>query len=226
MNANSPRGDSLPCFSPNVAGTASMLWLPVAPACNMRCIVCSQRPDRAADSLAVGTALPPDDAVARAVRAVERGEAGAGVLLWGPGEPLVNASTYVVLRRLQWLYPDLPLTVCTNGILLPDRLEELVRSGVRRLVISINAVTASVAESIYESVTYRTRRYGGAAAAALALQQQWNGLENAVDAGLSVTVYTALLQGINDQEQDEIARRAQRIGAERIVTAELDFGAG
>jgi nitrogen fixation protein NifB len=191
----------------------------------MRCIVCSRRPDRAADSFAQGTSLPPDDAVARTVNAVERREGVTGVMLWGPGEPLVNASTYVVLRRLQWLYPDLPVTVCTNGILLPDRLEELVRSGVKRLVVSINAVAASTAECIYESVNYRTRQYTGTAGAELVLQQQWNGLENAVEAGLSVSVYTAVMDGINEQEVSEIARRAKEIGAEMTVTAELDVQA-
>jgi nitrogen fixation protein NifB len=156
---------------------------------------------------------------------VEHGDDPAGALIWGPGEPLVNASTYVVLRKLQWLYPDLPVTVCTNGILLPDRLEELVRSGVSRLVLSINAVTPETAERIYESVNYRTRQYTGRATAELVLQQQWNGLENAVEAGLSVTVYTAVMNGINEQEVGEISSRAKEIGAERIVKAELDVSA-
>jgi len=187
----------------------------------MRCFTCTRRADRAADSFGQGTSLPPDDAVARATAAVERGDDVSGVLLWGPGEPLVNASTYVVLRKLQWFYADLPVTVCTNGILLPDRLEELVRAGVSRLVLSINAVTPEAAERIYESVNYRARQYSGKAAADLVLQQQWNGLENAVEAGLSVTVYTAVMDGINAQEVNDISTRAKKIGAERVVTAAL-----
>ena len=212
---------SLPCFSPEIAGVRTLLWLPVAPACNMRCVSCARRSGRPAESVSQGASLSPEDAIERVSARMERGEVFAGVVLWGPGEPLVNAATYTVLRSLHWLYPDLPVTVCTNGILLPERLEELVRTGVSRLVLSINAVTPEAAERIYESVNYRARQYSGKAAADLVLQQQWNGLENAVEAGLSVTVYTAVMDGINAQEVNDISTRAKKIGAERVVTAAL-----
>jgi len=221
MSEPSPHGVSLPCFSPEVARDRSVLRLPVAPVCNMRCILCSQRADRMADSFAQGTWLPPDDAVAKVGAIVDGGGGISGVMLWGPGEPLVNASTYVVLRKLQWLYPDLPVTVCTNGILLPERLEELVRSGVERLVLSINAVTWEAAERIYESVNYRARQYSRRAAAELVLQQQWNGLENAVEAGLGVTVYAAAIAGVNDREIVQIEQRAVAVGAERVAVVNL-----
>ena len=212
-----PRGVSLPCFSTEIAGLSSLVLLPVAPACNMRCVSCVDRTGRAADSVSPGLSLSPDHAVARVSARMERGDAPAGAVLWGPGEPLVNAATYTVLGELHWLYPDLPVTVCTNGILLPERLEELVRSGVKSIIVSANAVTVETAERIYESVNYRARRYEGRAAAELALQQQWNGLENAVDAGLAVTAYAANIAGVNDHEIPEIERRAKAVGAESVA---------
>ena len=219
MRMQMTEGVSLPCFSSEAVDARSLLWLPVAPACNMQCIVCARQTGRAADPLAPGGVLPPEDAVAHAASRIEQGEEPSGALLWGPGEPLANASTYVVLRKLQWSFPDLPVTVGTNGILLPERLEELVRAGVRHIVVSINAVKAATAALIYGSVNFRARRYTGMAAAELALQQQWNGLENAVEAGVSVTVYTAVMDGINTQEVGDISERAREIGAERTVTA-------
>jgi len=216
-----PRGVSLPCFSQQIAGLTSLLWLPVAPACNMRCAFCADRTGRAADAVSQGISLSPDDAVERVNAGVERGDALAGVVLWGPGEPLVNAATYTVLQKLHWLYPDLPVTVCTNGILLPERLGELVRAGVKRIVVSANAVSIATAERIYECVNYRARRYEGTAAAELALQQQWNGLENAVDAGFAVTAYAANIAGVNDHEIPEIEQRAKAVGAEHVAVVDL-----
>jgi nitrogen fixation protein NifB len=169
-----------------------------------------------------GVSLAPDDAVQRVTGEVERGNGKRSAVIWGPGEPLLAASTYVVLRRLSWLYPDLDLTVCTNGLLLPERLEELVRSGAKRLVVSVNALTQETAAQIYRSASYRARTYEGPAAGELVLQQQWNGLSNAVEAGLAVTAYAAVIPGVNDHEIDAIRTKADAVGAERVVTVMLE----
>jgi nitrogen fixation protein NifB len=122
-----------------------------------------------------------------------------------------------VLKKLSWLYPDLAVTVGTNGLLLPDRIEELVRSGVRNIALSVNAASVVTAERLYEWALYRGRKYTGEDAARLVLQQQWNGLENAVEAGVSVTVHTAGISGVNDHETAEIKRRAEDVGAAGVV---------
>ncbi len=217
MNDHERKGMEVPCFNPLAAGGPSMLRLSVAPACNMQCMHCSRRSDSLSDLEAPGISLPPDEAVEQVSVAVARGAASSGVVVWGPGEPLVNAPTFVVLKKLSWLYPKLAITVGTNGLLLPDRMEELVRSGVRNIVLSVNAVSLGTAGRLYDWAIYRGRRYTGEDAARLVLQQQWNGLENAIEAGLSVTVYTADIAGVNDHEVTEIKRRAEDIGAAGAV---------
>lgn len=217
MNDPERKGTGVPCFNPQAAVGPSMLRLSVAPACNMQCMHCSRRSDSLSDLEAPGISLPPDEAVEQVSVAVARGAASSGVVVWGPGEPLVNAPTFVVLKKLSWLYPKLAITVGTNGLLLPDRMEELVRSGVRNIVLSVNAVSLGTAGRLYDWAIYRGRRYTGEDAARLVLQQQWNGLENAIEAGLSVTVYTADIAGVNDHEVTEIKRRAEDIGAAGTV---------
>ena len=217
MNDHTQEGAAYPCFSRQAAGGPSMLWLPVAPACNMQCTHCSRRSDSLSDLAVPGVSLFPDEAVEKVAAAVLRGAPPSGVVVWGPGEPLVNAPTFVVLKKLAWLYPDLAITVGTNGLLLPDRLDELVRSGVRNIVLSVNAASAGTAGRLYEWAIYRGKKYTGEDAARLVLQQQWNGLENAVEAGLSVTVYTADIAGVNDHEVAEIKRRAEAVGAAGVV---------
>jgi nitrogen fixation protein NifB len=81
---------------------------------------------------------------------------------------------------------------------------------------------AETAGKIYEWVIYRGRKYTGGEAANLILQQQWNGLENAVEAGVAVTVYIADITDVNRQEIDLISDRARKIGAERISVVTLN----
>ena len=221
MNDHTRMGAALPCFSLQAAGGPSTLWLPVAPACNMQCIGCARRSDTLSDLTGHGASLPPDEAIEKVADAVRRGAQPSGVVIWGPGEPLVNAPTFVVLKKLAWLYPDLEVTVGTNGLLLPDRLEELVRTGVRNIVLSVNAASLGTAGRLYDWAIYHGRKYTGEDAARLVLQQQWNGLENAVEAGLSVTVYTADIAGVNDHEAPEIKRRAEDVGAAGVVSSRV-----
>ena len=81
------------------------------------------------------------------------------------------------MRKINWEYPDLTLCVSTNGLLLPERLEQLIASGVRSLTVTINAVTPETAEKVYQWVIYQGRRYEGREAAELLLGNQWQGLE-------------------------------------------------
>ena len=165
--------------------------------------------------------LTAEAAVGMVDSRIENGVPPSIIEIGGPGETLLLADTYTTLRQLHTSYPDLPLSLWTNGVLLPDRLGDLVRSGVSRLTVSIPAATISPAENIYDWIAYRGRKYIAREAAELVLQQQWNGLVNAVEAGLVVTVYVASIQGVNEREVPLIRMRAEEIGAERVVIVPL-----
>ncbi|MEK6743817.1 MAG: radical SAM protein [Nitrospirota bacterium] len=225
MDDHSRKGAELPCFSLQAAGGPSILWLPVAPACNMRCAGCPRRSDSVSDQAVKGVSLTPDDAVGKVAAAVVGGATPAGVVVWGPGEALANAPTFVVLKKLSWLYPDVSVTVATNGLLLSDRLEELVRSGAGNIVLSVNAASVGTAERLHQWAIYRGRKYTGEDAARLVLRQQWNGLENAVEAGLPVTVAVAEIAGVNEHEVAEIKQRAEDVGAARVVVHPFPYEA-
>ena len=158
--------------------------------------------------------MTPDEAVDRTRALVERSERLSVVGIAGPGDPLVNAPTYVTMRKIHWEYPDLTLCVSTNGLLLPDRLAQLVAAGVRSLTVTINAVTPETAEEIYAWVIYHGRRYEGREAVELLLENQWRGLVSAIEAGLIVKVNTVYIPGVNDAELPLIAERAGALGAD------------
>jgi nitrogen fixation protein NifB len=205
-----------PCFSEEAHERFGRVHLPIAPACNIQCRYCIRKFDCANESRPGITSrvLTPDEAVDRTRALIERSERLSVVGIAGPGDPLVNAATYVTLRHIHWEYPDLTLCVSTNGLLLTDRLEQLMASGVRSLTVTINAVSPETAEKIYSWITYKGRRYEGKEAAKLLLANQWSGLENAIDAGLIVKVNTVFIPGVNDHEIPLIAERAGKLGAD------------
>jgi nitrogen fixation protein NifB len=205
-----------PCFSEEAHRRFGRAHLPVAPACNIQCRYCVRKFDCANESRPGITSrvLTPDEAIDRTRALIERSDRLSVVGIAGPGDPLVNAPTYVVLRHINWEYPDLTLCVSTNGLLLPDRLEQLIASGVRSLTVTINAVSPETAEKIYSWVIYKGRRYEGREAAELLLANQWRGLNNAIDAGLIIKVNSVFIPGVNDHEIPLIAERAGKLGAD------------
>jgi nitrogen fixation protein NifB len=204
-----------PCFTEEAHTKFSRVHLSVAPACNIQCRYCIRKFDCANESRPGITSkvLTPVEAVERTRVLVERSESLSVVGIAGPGDPLANAATFETMRNIHQEFPDLTLCVSTNGLLLPERLEQLIASGVRSLTVTINAVTPETAEKVYQWVYYQGRRYKGREAAELLLANQWRGLEKAVSAGLVVKVNTVFIPGVNEAEIPMVAEQAGRLGA-------------
>lgn len=186
-----------------------------------RCVLQSGSPGASSLGSTGMTIMTADGAFDLLQLRVEASGPPSQVVIAGLGEPLLDAGTFILMRQLHAAYPDLPVSVWTNGILFSDRLEELVRSGLSGIVFSIHATTQETADAFYDWVIYRGRRSTGRDASHLILQRQWKGLSNAVEAGIETTVYTARITGVNDHEIDRIAAKARSIGADRIEIIDL-----
>ena len=205
-----------PCFSLEAHHKFGRIHLPVAPVCNIQCKYCVRKYDCANESRPGITSriLTPDEAMERVGTLLERNENISVIGIAGPGEPLANDSTFEVLRLIHREFPEIILCVSTNGLLLPDRLDDLMKSGVRSVTITINAVMPEVAEKIYSWAYYKGKRYTGREAAELIVKNQARGLRNVIDAGLIVKVNTVYIPGINDAEIPLIAWLAGSKGAD------------
>ncbi|HXW69674.1 MAG TPA: radical SAM protein, partial [Dissulfurispiraceae bacterium] len=158
--------------------------------------------------------LSVNEALDRVRILVERSGNLSVVGIAGPGDPLANNATFDVMHALHREFPDLILCVSTNGLLLADRLEELTKSGVRSLTITINSVYPETAERVYSWVTKGGKRYSDREAGEYLLSNQWKGLGNAIEAGLIVKVNTVFIPGVNDAEIPLIAKLAGELGAD------------
>jgi len=192
------------------------MHLPVAPVCNIQCNYCIRKFDCANESRPGITSrvLSVDESLERVQTLVDRSGKLSVIGIAGPGDPLANSATFELMRAVHREFPDLILCVSTNGLLLPDRLEDLMKSGVRSLTVTVNAVTPETAEKIYSWIIHSGKRYTGIEAAEHLLCNQWRGINNAVDAGFIVKINSVLIPGINDAEIPLIAKIAGQSGAD------------
>lgn len=205
-----------PCFSEEAHKTYGRVHLPVAPACNIQCRHCIRKFDCANESRpgVTSTVLTPAEAVERVEALVDRNERLSVVGIAGPGDSLANEATFETLQSIHRAFPDLILCLSTNGLAVPERIEDLIKAGVSSITITINALTPQTAEKVYAHITYHGKLYTGRQAAEILLTRQWQGVENAVDAGMLVKVNTVLIPGVNSHETKLIAERAGAIGAD------------
>ena len=205
-----------PCFSAQAHDKFGRIHLAVAPACNIQCRYCERKYDCANESRpgVSSTILDPTEAVERVEAFMERNDRVSVVGIAGPGDPLANASTFETLTAIHRKFPDLTLCVSTNGLLLAERLGDLVRAGVRSITVTINAVSPQTAEGVYEWVLYHGKKLSGIQAAETLVRNQWQGLINAIEAGLLVKVNSVYIPGVNDSELIRIAKLAGSFGAD------------
>ncbi len=208
--------ESHPCFSKEAHHKFGRIHLPVAPACNIQCRYCIRKYDCANESRPGITSrvISPSDALDRVRVLFERNDNISVIGIAGPGDPLANDATFETLNMIHREFPEIILCLSTNGLLLPDRLGEIMKAGVRSITITINAVMPKVAERIYSWAYYKGRKYEGKDAAELIVKNQSRGLRNAIDAGLIVKINTVFIPGVNNAEIPLIAWRAGEIGAD------------
>lgn len=205
-----------PCFSAEAHTRRGRIHLPVAPRCNIQCRYCTRKHDCVNESRPGVTSrlLTPDQAVERACAVIERNGNVGAVGIAGPGDPLANEETFATLGALHALHPEVALCVSTNGLALPERLDDLVAAGVSTLTVTINAVMPETAAAVYRWVRPRGgERLEGMEAASALLAKQWAGLARAVRAGIVCKVNTVLIPGVNDLEIPAISAIAGDSGA-------------
>ena len=204
-----------PCFTAKAHFRYGRIHLPVAPRCNLRCAYCDRKYDCPNESRPGVTSalLSPEQAAERVAAALKREPRIKVAGVAGPGEPLANSETFDTLLILHRRFPQRMLCVSTNGLLLPDKLDELCSAGVRTLTITINAIHAEAAEALYHEVWWAGRLLPQSDGITLLLDRQRQGITEAVREGLTVKINTVLVPGINEKEVPHIADLARQAGA-------------
>ena len=206
--------DQHPCFSDEAHDRVGRIHLPVAPRCNIQCNFCEHKmctgikhPGWTAKLLSVAEAV---DLVQSIVSERQAYDFVVGVA--GPGDALANDQTFQTLALLHQRYPLIVYCLCTNGLLLEDKLEAMADAGVRSLTVTVNASDSRVGKDIYSWVKYQRTIYRGEEAAALLIAKQFSGIRKAIAVGFSLKVNTVLIPGVNDEHVPELAWRLREAG--------------
>ncbi len=205
-----------PCFSEEAHHHYARMHVAVAPACNIQCHYCNRKYDCANESRpgVVSELLTPEQAVKKTL-AVAAAIPQLSVLgIAGPGDPLANPErTFATLRALSEQAPDIKLCLSTNGLTLPDLVEEICRYRIEHVTITINCLDPAIGAKIYPWIFWRNRRIRGLKAAGILIEQQQKGLEMLCERGVLVKVNSVMIPGVNDAHLAEVSRVVKSKGA-------------
>jgi nitrogen fixation protein NifB len=203
-----------PCFNVAAHKKFGRIHLPVAPKCNIQCGYCVRLYDCVNESRpgVASIVLTPEQAMER-VRAVVERDGRLGVVgVAGPGDPLANPETLRVLAMVDAEFPEVTLCLSTNGLMLPEVIDELRLLHRLTFTVMVNALRPETASKIYRWARYAGTTLRGLDAGRLMVERQWEGIRRADEAGIVTKVNSVLVPGVNAAEIPLIAERAGALG--------------
>jgi len=203
-----------PCYNEQAHFKVARMHLPVAPRCNIQCNYCTRAINKCEHRPGVtGYIVTASEALNRLEKAVKEMPNLRVVGIAGPGEPLANSQTFETLKLVNERFPKLIKCTATNGLLLPQKAEQLRSLNLRTVTVTVNAVEPKVGSKIYSWVRYDGKVYRGEEAAKILIDNQFRGIEAAYKHGLIVKINTVLISQINSEQIREIAKMAVDRGA-------------
>jgi nitrogen fixation protein NifB len=205
-----------PCYSEKAHHHFARMHVAVAPACNIQCNYCNRKYDCSNESRpgVVSELLTPEQAVKKTLAVAAEIPQMSVLGIAGPGDPLANPErTFATFRALSEQAPDIKLCVSTNGLNLPDCVDELAKHNIEHVTITINCVDPDIGAKIYPWIFWNHKRMRGRKAAKILIDQQQKGLEMLVERGILVKVNSVMIPGVNDEHLKEVSRIVKSKGA-------------
>jgi nitrogen fixation protein NifB len=205
-----------PCYSEEAHHHFARMHVAVAPACNIQCNYCNRKYDCSNESRpgVVSQKLTPAQAIKKVVVVASEIPQMTVLGIAGPGDALANPKkTFETFRGLQQHAPDIKLCLSTNGLALPELVDEICKYNIDHVTITINMVDPAVGARIYPWIFWQHRRVTGIEASTILHRQQMLGLEMLSARGVLTKVNSVLIPGINDAHLIEVNREVKKRGA-------------
>ncbi|WP_229053833.1 GTP 3',8-cyclase MoaA [Aeromicrobium sp. Leaf350] len=177
--------------------------------CSLRCTYCM--PEQGNTWLTRSSLMTPDEI--ERVAAVAAGLGVTSIRLTG-GEPLLRRDLVDVVQRLSALRSGgqpLEVTLTTNGIGLPARLDELWAAGLSRVNISIDTLR----RERFLELTKRDR-----------LADVLEGIHAAAASGRPLKLNAVAMRCVNDDEIVDLVELATSVGAQMRFIEQMPLDAG
>lgn len=205
--------NSHPCFGGH-KNNVGRIHLPVSPGCNIACRFCERvindveerpgvtskviTPEESIDVLDKALAICPEITV-------------AGIA--GPGDTLATDYALETFQLIKEKYPNLIKCMSTNGLLLYEKADQVIKIGIDSLTVTVNAVDPEIEAKLNKYIIYHGKRYDGVEAAKILIDNQLKGIRKVAAAGIVVKVNTVLVPEINGSHISTIAKAVKEAGA-------------
>lgn len=161
--------------------------------------------------------LTPAEAIERLRQAMKTMPYISTVGIAGPGDSLANPEkTFHTIELVRSMSASLHLCLSTNGLMLADYADELLRLKVGYITVTVNSIDTAIAEKIYRWVRFRGKNYYGKDGASLLLERQREGLMKLKGKGIFLKINTLYIPGINDSHIETVARQVKELGAHLV----------
>ncbi|WP_440956604.1 nitrogenase cofactor biosynthesis protein NifB [Methanosarcina sp. Mfa9] len=203
-----------PCYDKKAQHKYGRIHLAVAPKCNIQCNFCVREFDCVNESRPGVTSkvLSPEEALEKTKLVLKEYPFIKVVAVAGPGDPLANDETFEAFELIRKEFPDITLCMSTNGLMLPEKIQDMLRVGVSTLTVTVNAIDPEIQAQIVDHIVYHGKVYKGVEAAEIQIKNQLDGIKAAVEAGIVLKVNTVLVPGVNDKHVVDIAKKLNELG--------------
>ena len=205
-----------PCFNESSKHRYGRIHLPVAPKCNIKCNYCDRKYDCVNESRPGVTSAMVTPGPGAALCRNESWKRMPTSRWWAlpdratrwpiPPKPWKRCVSYA--RR----FPSMLLCLATNGLALPDYLDDLAEIGVSHVTVTVNAVDPEIGSRIYAWVRDGKVIYRKTQAAELLLERQLESIRGLHARGIIVKVNTIVIPGVNDHHVREVAKKVAELG--------------
>jgi nitrogen fixation protein NifB len=203
-----------PCFAKGKKGENGRIHLPVSPGCNIECKFCVRDINDVEDRPAVASEiLKPSEAVDVVRKSLELCPQITVVGIAGPGDTLATPYALETFRLVKQEFPDLIKCMSTNGLLLPEKADEIIEVGIDSLTVTVNAVDPEIEAQLNDGIHYHGKYYQGVEGAKILIQNQLEGIKKVSSAGITVKVNTVLVPEINIDHIETVAKTVSEAGA-------------
>ncbi|WP_456306395.1 nitrogenase cofactor biosynthesis protein NifB [Oleomonas cavernae] len=187
-----------PCYSEEAHHYFARMHVAVAPACNIQCNYCNRKYDCANESRpgVVSEKLTPEQALRKVVAVANEVPQFSVLGIAGPGDSAYDwRKTRATFELVSRVIPDVKLCLSTNGLALPDHVDEIAGMNIDHVTLTINMVDPEVGTGIYPWIFYRSRRWTGLDAAKILHERQMESLELLKSRDILVKVNSVMIPG-------------------------------
>ena len=216
-----------PCYGSHGA-TTGRIHLPVCPGCNIACRFCERSLNDTENRPGVTSkVLKPEETIPLIKKALEISPEIRVAGIAGPGDTLASNNAIKTFKLIDKEFPQLIKCMSTNGLLLAERADEIIKAGIDSLTVTVNAVDPEIEAQLNDYIVWHGKKIEGVEAAKILIENQLAGIRKIATTGITIKVNTVLVPRINGSHIAQIAKTVAEAGAKKyniiplIPTAKL-----